>query len=166
MEIINGSFHGTIFASKGECVDIRWKKAKHGSPKNDTENKLSLTYYKNKDEFMDRVGGVEFLEVSPKYIVDESSSCLWNPPFSGFIEIKFKHTSPKKNTLFLYDMKQNQQRIKLKVKGDAFYGRKFVEKGKCIDFRWKKSKHRSPNTIEENKIFFRYLDNKIIPNIN
>jgi hypothetical protein len=63
-------------------------------------------------------------------------------------------------------MKQNQKRIKMKVKGGSFYGRKFVEKSKCIDFRWKKSKHGSPNTIEENKIFFRYLDNKIIPNIN
>jgi hypothetical protein len=44
---------------------------------------LSLAYYKNKDEFMDRVGGAEFLEVSPTYIMDESSSCLWNPLFRG-----------------------------------------------------------------------------------
>ena len=94
--------------------------------------------------------------VSPHYLEDKKSHCLWKSPISGLANIKFQHTSPKNNTLYLYDYENNKRRIRFNIIDGAFYSTIFVSKDKCIDVRWKKSKYGSPKNDEENKITLIY----------
>lgn len=162
MNVVDGAFYTSIFTTKGECLDLRWKKSKHGSPKNIAENKLILSYYKSKSEFIKDIGGGNPVEASPRYLKDSGGYCLWKPPISGSVKIKYQHTSPKHNTLYLYNF-VDKKKLKLKLKDGTFYTNIYVNKGRCLDLRWKESKHGSPSNTSENKIFIKYTENQFFP---
>ena len=83
---------------------------------------------------------VKFSDVlSPKYLQDENSECLWKSPVDGLINIKFQHTSPKSNRLYLYFPQNDKIKIRMEVINGGFRGTVFANKGECIDIRWKKS---------------------------
>jgi len=98
-----------------------------------------------------------FETIAPHFIDEKGPHCLWKPSIDGLVTIEFRHTSPKHNTLYLYDYNNKDRKIRLDIINGIFRGCIYVSKGKCIDLRWKKSKHGSPSNNEENKLTLFYL---------